>query len=51
MVILKEFIIMKVDEDFTCGRVGPPLQCCDIKLVAWEEGYCYILFNMNWFSK
>jgi len=30
--------VTEVDEDFTCGRVGPPLQCCDIKLVAWEEG-------------
>jgi len=24
--------------DPTYGRVGPPISCCEIKLVAWEEG-------------
>lgn len=24
--------------DLTTGRVGAPLQVCDIKLVNWEEG-------------
>lgn len=25
-------------DDSTVGRVGPPLPCCYIKLVSWEEG-------------
>uniref|UniRef100_A0A2N9E728 AMP-dependent synthetase/ligase domain-containing protein n=1 Tax=Fagus sylvatica TaxID=28930 RepID=A0A2N9E728_FAGSY len=25
-------------DDITVGRVGPPLPCCYIKLVSWEEG-------------
>nr|DAD23866.1 TPA_asm: hypothetical protein HUJ06_025329 [Nelumbo nucifera] len=25
-------------DDMTVGRVGPPLPCCYIKLVSWEEG-------------
>ncbi|PON87982.1 Propionate-CoA ligase [Trema orientale] len=25
-------------DDTTVGRVGPPLPCCYIKLVSWEEG-------------
>ncbi|KAL5076122.1 hypothetical protein RYX36_015106 [Vicia faba] len=25
-------------DDFSVGRVGPPLPCCYIKLVSWEEG-------------
>ncbi|XP_057526905.1 long chain acyl-CoA synthetase 8 [Amaranthus tricolor] len=25
-------------DDVTVGRVGPPLPCCYIKLVSWEEG-------------
>ncbi|KAB1209104.1 Long chain acyl-CoA synthetase 8 [Morella rubra] len=25
-------------DDLTVGRVGPPLPCCYIKLVSWEEG-------------
>ncbi|XP_027341396.1 long chain acyl-CoA synthetase 8 isoform X2 [Abrus precatorius] len=25
-------------DDYSVGRVGPPLPCCYIKLVSWEEG-------------
>ncbi|XP_068644005.1 long chain acyl-CoA synthetase 8 isoform X2 [Aristolochia californica] len=25
-------------DDLTVGRVGPPLPCCYVKLVSWEEG-------------
>ncbi|KAF5482639.1 hypothetical protein F2P56_003194 [Juglans regia] len=25
-------------DDLTVGRVGPPLPCCYLKLVSWEEG-------------
>lgn len=24
--------------DYTTGRVGAPLVCCEIKLMNWEEG-------------
>lgn len=25
-------------DDFTTGRVGPPISCAEIRLVSWEEG-------------
>lgn len=25
-------------DDYTTGRVGPPISCAEIKLVSWEEG-------------
>jgi len=30
--------VTEVDIDFSAGRNGPPVPCCDIKLVEWEEG-------------
>jgi long-chain acyl-CoA synthetase len=27
-----------LEGDISIGRVGPPLRCCDIRLVNWEEG-------------
>jgi len=45
--------------DYTTGRVGAPLVCCEIKLMNWEEGesFCMCLkYSMfartlySWFS-